>query len=80
MNIKMIKKTLLAVIICCSISLLIKSQNIKPENYQLVIVETSDIHGSIFNYDFINQRTSFGSLSKVQTFVNQLRENNSWFC
>jgi len=77
MNIKMIKKTLLAVIICCSISLLIKSQNIKPENYQLVIVETSDIHGSIFNYDFINQRTSFGSLSKVQTFVNQLRENNS---
>jgi len=41
----------------------------------LVIVETSDIHGSIFNFDFINQRESFGSLSKVQTFVNRLRKD-----
>ncbi|MFC2152466.1 bifunctional metallophosphatase/5'-nucleotidase [Bacteroidota bacterium] len=49
----------------------------KPENYQLVIVETSDVHGAIFDYDFINDRNSSGSLSKVQTYLNDLRKDNN---
>ena len=72
-----IKKLLLALIICWSFNYALKSQTSKPASYNLIIVETSDIHGSVFNFDFINQRESFGSLSKVQTLLNQLRKDNS---
>lgn len=48
----------------------------KPEHYNLVFAETSDVHGSIFDYDFINNRNTSGSLSRVQTYVNNLRDSN----
>ncbi|MCD4833627.1 MAG: 5'-nucleotidase C-terminal domain-containing protein [Bacteroidales bacterium] len=51
--------------------------NKKPENYKLVLVETSDVHGAIFDYDFINDRKASGSLSKVQTYLTGLRKNNN---
>ena len=46
----------------------------KPESYNLIIVETSDVHGAIFDYDFINDRNSKGALSKVQSYLNNLRD------
>lgn len=49
----------------------------KPEDFNLILVETSDVHGAIFDYDFINDREAPGSLSKVHSFVKELRENNN---
>ncbi len=49
----------------------------RPQEFNLVLVETSDVHGAIFNYDFINDREAYGSLSKVHTYVNELREKNN---
>jgi 2',3'-cyclic-nucleotide 2'-phosphodiesterase/3'-nucleotidase len=49
----------------------------KPDTYKLVIVETSDVHGSIFDYDFINDRYVSGSLSKVHAYVSEQRKNNN---
>lgn len=61
-----------------ALSILSCSENIqKPDSYKLVIVETSDVHGSIFDYDFINDRNTSGSLSKVHTYVSGLRKNNN---
>ncbi len=53
------------------------NDNKKPEHYTLVLVETSDVHGAIFDYDFINDRNASGSLSKVQTYLTGLRKNNN---
>ena len=39
----------------------------------LQIIETSDVHGCFFPYDFINRRALPGSLARVKTFVNQMR-------
>ena len=49
----------------------------KPDSYKLVLVETSDVHGAIFNYDFINDRPSKGSLSQVYNYVSDLRKDNN---
>lgn len=46
----------------------------KPQEYNLTFIETSDVHGAIFDYDFINDRDSYGSLSKVQTYVKNVRD------
>lgn len=48
----------------------------RPESYKLVLVETSDVHGAIFNYDFINDRIAKGSLAQVSNYVNDLRKDN----
>ncbi len=40
------------------------------------IAETSDVHGSFFPYDFINRKPRNGSMARVSTLVNQLREEN----
>lgn len=40
----------------------------------LRVVQTSDVHGSFFPYDFINRRPRKGSLARVSTYVNQLRQ------
>ena len=41
----------------------------------LKIIETTDEHGAIFPYDFINDRGTTGSLAQVQTYVQQERQN-----
>jgi len=41
----------------------------------LKIIETTDGHGAIFPYDFINDRGTTGSLAQVQTYVQQERQN-----
>lgn len=46
----------------------------KPRTVKIRIVETTDVHGSFFPYDFINRRPKRGSLARVSTYVNRLRE------
>lgn len=38
------------------------------------IVETSDVHGNYFTYDFINGQPGEGSLSRISAYVKQLRK------
>jgi len=40
----------------------------------LRIIETSDVHGCFFPYDFINHQPKEGSLARVVTYVDSLRE------
>lgn len=48
----------------------------RPASYKLVLVETSDVHGAIFNYDFINDKSTQGSLAQVNNYVKNLRKDN----
>ena len=37
------------------------------------MIETTDVHGRFFPYDFINQQPSNGSLARVSSYVDSLR-------
>ena len=41
---------------------------------ELRVVETSDVHGSFFPYDFLNRRPKAGSMARVSSYVNSLRK------
>lgn len=41
---------------------------------KLRVIETSDVHGSFFPYDFINRKPQQGTLARVSSYVNQLRQ------
>lgn len=41
----------------------------------LQIAVTSDVHGTIFPYDFINNKTPESSMSKVCAYARQMRQN-----
>ena len=40
----------------------------------ITLVETSDVHGSFFPYDFITRKPKAGSMARVATFVKDLRQ------
>ena len=44
-----------------------------PKSFELKLVETSDVHGAIFPYDFITDKESKTSLAQVMTYLNELR-------
>ena len=46
----------------------------KTKTMTFKIIETSDVHGCFFPYDFINRRPMRGSLARVMTYVRQQRE------
>lgn len=62
-------------ILLLSIVLLSCNSDKRPQSFKLTIIETSDVHGAIFDYDFITNQKSEGSLSKVHTYVNALRDS-----
>lgn len=37
------------------------------------IIETSDVHGNLFPFDFINQKPNSGSMARVSSFVKEKR-------
>ena len=43
------------------------------ETVTLRIIETSDVHGCFFPYDFINRKPKKGTLARVSTYVDSLR-------
>ena len=45
----------------------------KTQTVTLRIVETSDVHGSFFPFDFITRKPKRGTLARVSTYVNKLR-------
>lgn len=66
-------KTLLSILLM-SLSLNICA---KGRTITLHIIETTDVHGHFFPYDFINKKPINGTLSRVSTYVNRLRKENN---
>lgn len=48
----------------------------KMKTVTLNVLETSDVHGCFFPWDFINKRPMKGTLARVSTFVKQARQQN----
>lgn len=72
-------KSFIAVITGCLLVLGTSSANAmttKEKTIDLKFIETSDVHGSFFPYDFINRKPKAGSLARVSTYVNQLRSQH----
>ena len=46
----------------------------KNKTVTIKVIETSDVHGCFFPYDFINRRPMKGSLARVMTYVKELRQ------
>ena len=51
-----------------------KPQRRTTQTMELRVVETSDVHGSVFPYDFLNRRPKAGSMARVSSYVNSLRK------
>ena len=45
----------------------------QTKTVNLRIVETSDVHGYFFPYDFVNRKPLEGTLMRINTYVNNLR-------
>lgn len=45
---------------------------------QLRIIVTSDIHGLVFPYDFVNQREADGSLAQLETYLKQFESKDDY--
>ena len=50
------------------------SQYTQAQNVEIKVIQTSDVHGSFFPYDFINRRDKKGSLARVSSYVNEMRK------
>ena len=64
------KKT---IITCLSALLSTLPMTAKEKTITLRIIQTTDVHGAFFPYDFINRKPKRGSLARVSTYVNRLR-------
>ena len=46
----------------------------QTQKVKLKVVETSDIHGHFFPYDFIERKPLMGTLARVSTYVERQRK------
>ncbi|UKK51913.1 bifunctional metallophosphatase/5'-nucleotidase [Prevotella sp. E13-17] len=58
-------------LLCASV---IKADS-SEKTINLRIIETSDVHGCFFPYDFIERKPLEGTLARVNTYVNRLRKD-----
>lgn len=63
---------LILVLILCQV-LWAGTMEAQEKVVKLKIVETSDVHGNFYPYDFVRRRSSAGSLARVYTWVQQER-------
>jgi len=49
---------------------------LNAQTVTLKVIETTDVHGAIFPYDFINDKPAPGSLAQVAAFVKQERSKH----
>ena len=57
------------VALCISIPTMAKQKTIR-----IKVIETSDVHGSFFPYDFITRNPKSGTMARVSSYVNAMRE------
>ena len=50
------------------------SVNATEKKVTLRFIETSDVHGSFFPYDFTNRKPRVGSMARISSYVKQLRK------
>ena len=48
-------------------------QSTMAQSVKIKVIQTSDVHGSFFPYDFINRKAKSGSLARVSTYVKKAR-------
>lgn len=58
------------------IVLLLFLQVFLAQSIKFNIIETSDVHGNIFPYDFLNDKPSGYSLSQFSSFIKEVRSNS----
>lgn len=46
----------------------------ESKTVKIRIIETSDVHGSFFPYNFIERKDAKGSMARVSSYVNRLRQ------
>lgn len=62
-------------LLCCIAATLITTSTMaEQKTISLRILETTDVHGSFFPYDYIAKKPVRGSLARVSTYVNELRK------
>jgi len=62
-------------LLCCLAATLITTSTMaEQKTISLRIIETTDVHGSFFPYDYIAKQPTSGSMARVSTLVNQLRK------
>ena len=66
------RSIILAVITLFSMSTMAQSTTTKT--VKLKVIETSDVHGHFFPYDFMEKRPLKGTLARVNTYVKKQRE------
>lgn len=59
--------------LCVAMACLNSSAMAQTKTVQLRIIQTSDVHGCFFPYDFIDRKPKKGSLARVITYVDSLR-------
>ena len=57
------------------ITLVLSTTALFAQTVKIKLIETSDVHGAIFPYDFQNDTTTNSSLAQVHTYVNGERRN-----
>lgn len=50
--------------------------NAKTKTMEIKIIETTDVHGSFFPYNFITRQPKAGTLARVSTYLKQLRKQH----
>ena len=55
----------------CSIDFILMAQE---KNVELCILQTSDVHGCFFPYDYINRKPANGSMARISGYVNSMRD------
>ena len=65
-------KKLFLLLLCLSLGLLFATA--QEKEVKLKLVETSDVHGNYYPYDFIRRSDALGSLARVHAFVEKERE------
>ena len=63
------KLIITCLILCCHFTTM-KAEN---KTIEIRVIQTSDVHGSFFPYDFIDRKPAQGSLARVSTYVKKLR-------
>lgn len=48
----------------------------QPKDITIRLVETSDVHGAFFPYNFITRKAKSGSMARVYTLIEELRKKN----
>lgn len=61
-------------ILCLTLLCMTTQLMAKERNITLKVIETSDVHGCFFPYDYINKRPMKGSAARIATYVNALRK------